>query len=195
MNKPFSQACENNKRAILEILRDVLSDCRSVLEIGSGSGQHAVFFAGEMPWLQWQSSDLNCHLAGIRSWIAQERLANCPPPLALDVSQQQWPQGHDAVFTANTIHIMSWPLVEKFFAGVGRTLPSAGRLCIYGPFNYAGAYTSDSNARFDQWLRQRDPLSGIRDIEALQELAQDHGLALLADHAMPANNRLLVLTR
>ena len=195
MNKPFSQACENNNVPILEVLRSALTDARSVLEIGSGSGQHAVFFAREMPWLSWQCSDLDCHLAGISSWIGEAGLINCPHPLALDVSQPYWPQGYDAVFTANTLHIMSWPLVGKFFEGVGRLLPTAGRLCIYGPFNYSGEYTSDSNARFDQWLRQRDPLSGIRDFEALQELAENQGLSLLADHAMPANNRLLVFIR
>lgn len=195
MNKPFSQACENNKAPILEALRDALSGSRRVLEIGSGSGQHAVFFAREMPWLRWQSSDLDCHLAGIGSWIEEARLSNCPRPLALDVSQRHWPQGHDAVFSANTLHIMSWALVGKFFEGVGRVLPASGRLCIYGPFNYAGEYTSDSNARFDQFLQQRDPLSGIRDFEALQRLADDQGLALRADHSMPANNRLLVFSR
>lgn len=196
MDKPFSQACENNKEPILAVLRRHLGDVRDVLEIGSGTGQHAVFFAAQLPHLIWQTSDLPANHDGIQAWIRSARLGNVHPPLALDVGVQPWPVvSSSAVFSANTAHIMSWPMVEALVAGVGRVLRSGGRFCLYGPFNYGGRYTSDSNARFDEWLRMRDAESAIRDFEAVDRLARDAGLQLLEDNAMPANNRLLVWRR
>ena len=195
-DKPFSQACENNKRPILEVLRRYLGDGGTVLEIGSGTGQHAVFFGAELPDLVWQCSDLPAGHAGIRRWLEDARLPNVRPPLALDVTTTDWTVGPvDAVFSANTAHIMHWPAVESLFEGVGRLLPEAGLLVVYGPFNYRGAYTSPSNARFDQWLKSRDPGSGIRDFEALDRLARRAGLGLQQDFAMPANNRILCWRR
>jgi SAM-dependent methyltransferase len=118
------------------------------------------------------------------------------PPFALHVCKDAWPTArYDAVFSANTAHIMSWPEVECFFAGVGQALDAGGVLCLYGPFNYNRHYTSESNARFDQRLKQRDPLSGVRDFEALQALAGKAGLQLKEDYAMPANNRTLVWSK
>ena len=191
--KPFSEACEQNKQPILAVLQQHFIDVHRVLEIGSGTGQHAVFFAAQLPHLQWLTSEVSELHAGIHAWLAEARLPNVSLPLELDVNQPDWPVEHiDAVFSANTVHIMDWPSVENMFAGIGRVLQSQGVFCLYGPFNYHGSYTSDSNARFDMWLKQRDPRSGIRDFEALNKLAQQHGMRLRTDHAMPANNRTLV---
>jgi SAM-dependent methyltransferase len=193
MDKPFSQACENNKQPILAVLRQAFATVDSVLEIGSGTGQHAAFFTAAMPWLSWQPSDRAENLPGIRAWCSDARLSNLREPIELDVAMPAWPVARAAaVFSANTVHIMDWPAVESLFAGVGALLPGGGVFCLYGPFNYDGRFTSDSNARFDGWLKERDPLSGVRDFEAIEQLAQRAEIALLADHTMPANNRLLV---
>ena len=201
IDKPFAPACERNREPILAVLHDHFSDCREVLEIGSGTGQHAVHFAAAMSWLRWQCSDRAEHLPGIRAWLDEAALANTPPPVELDVSGDAWPRAgtadgrFDAVFSANTLHIMGWPEVEAFFAGVGRVLGDGGVLVVYGPFNQGGAYTSDSNRDFDGWLRARDPRSGIRDFEAVDALARGVGLCLLDAVAMPANNRYLAWRR
>jgi cyclopropane fatty-acyl-phospholipid synthase-like methyltransferase len=192
MQRPFSQACENNQAAILAVIKPLFASVDKVLEVGSGTGQHAVYFAGQMPHLQWQPADQQDYLDGIESWRAFAELPNILPPLVLDVNQP-WPiSSVPAIFSANTVHIMSWLEVEKFFAGLANVLQLGGVFCLYGPFNYQGRYSSDSNARFDQWLLQRNPLSAIRDFEAVDQLAQQAGMTLLADHAMPANNRCLV---
>jgi cyclopropane fatty-acyl-phospholipid synthase-like methyltransferase len=191
--KPFSESCEQNKQPILSVLRHYLPQCTSVLEIGSGTGQHAVFFAEKFPRLIWHSSDLEENHAGIKAWISYSGLNNIQSPLVLDVKQNQWPKIKiDAVFSANTVHIMSWLSVEKMFSGVGRILNPAGVFILYGPFNYHGDYTSESNARFDSWLKNRDPLSGIRHFEALLKLAEANGMSLDHDYEMPVNNRILV---
>jgi len=185
--KPFSEACERNRAPILEVLKRAFANSRRVLEIGSGTGQHAAYFAPELPHLIWQASDVAEHLPGIRQWIPD------PAPVELDVDRE-WPRIQaDAVFSANTCHIMSWPQVERMFAGIGRLRPEV--LALYGPFNYNGRHTSESNARFDAMLRERDPLSGIRDFEKINALAEAQGLTLGEDNAMPANNRLLVFQK
>lgn len=190
--KPFSPSCERNRDPILMVLRRHLAGTRRMLEIGSGTGQHAVHFAAAMPWLAWQCSDRADNLAGMGMWLDGAALANTPPPVELDVDGP-WPcSTFDAVFTANSLHIMGWLQVEAFFAGVGRVLETGGLLVVYGPFNYEGAYTSDSNRDFDAWLKARDPASGIRDFEAVDALARGIGLRLVEDSAMPANNRCLV---
>jgi len=196
MNKPYSQACENNKDPILHKIKDIFLESKTVWEIGGGTGQHACYFAQQLPHLQWQVTDRAENLAGINSWIEVSGLENLPKSLALNVSNEQWPcQEIEALFSANTLHIMSWLEVECFFAGLGRYLTQDARVCIYGPFNYSGEYTSLSNASFDQWLKTRDPQSGIRDFEAIEKLAKLVGLIVKNDFAMPANNRLLVLQR
>ncbi|MDO9467597.1 MAG: DUF938 domain-containing protein, partial [Thiobacillus sp.] len=163
---------------------------------GSGTGQHAVYFAPALPHLVWQTADVPPHHAGIRAWLDDAALPNVRPPLALDANDAAWHGGrYDAVFSANTLHIMSWPEVERCFSGIGAVLESGGALVIYGPFNYNGAYTSASNARFDAWLKARDPASGVRDFEAVDALARAQGLILQQDIAMPANNRTLVWRR
>jgi cyclopropane fatty-acyl-phospholipid synthase-like methyltransferase len=190
--KPFSRACENNRKPILDAIKPLLASSRAVLEIGSGTGQHAAYFAAELPHLQWYTSDIPEYHAGICMWIEDAGLPNLHAPLTLDVLQQPWPEVDvDAVFSANTAHIMSWPMVEALFAGVAKLLTADGQFLLYGPFNYAGNYTSDSNAIFDGWLKARDPESGIRNFEQLQMLADNGGMAFVHDYEMPANNRIL----
>ena len=192
MNKPFSQACANNQQPIAAVLKQLLVDSGSVLEIGSGTGQHAVYFGTQLPQLQWHTSDRVENHPGIHQWLNEAGLNNVHPPLVLDVSQPQWPQVEiDTIFSANSVHIMGWPEVEQLFAGVGRLLPIGGLLMLYGPFNYSNRYTSDSNARFDIWLKQQHPASAIRNFEAVDQLAADIGLRLQHDIEMPANNRIL----
>lgn len=196
---PFSQACENNQQPIFQVLQAALADRQHVLEIGSGTGQHSVYFAPRLPHLLWQTSDLAENHAGIHAWHKQHPAPNLRPPLALDLSQSEWPEMAmpppiDAIFTSNTCHIVAWPLVERLFA-MTEHLPAQGVLAIYGPFNYAGQFTSESNRAFDAWLRGRDVHSGIRHFEDIEALARKHGLALQQDQAMPANNRVLVFRK
>lgn len=194
--KQYSQACEENREPILSVLRETFRSATDILEVGSGTGQHAVYFAAELPHLTWNTSDLSENHAGIRAWVDEAGLDNVCYPIELDVTRDHWPdRQYDGLFSANTTHIMSWPAVEAFFAGVAGVLQTDSSFCLYGPFNYNGDYTSDSNARFDQWLRQRDPASGIRDVDALKQLAESGGLAFREDYEMPVNNRLLVWTK
>ncbi|HEX8755076.1 MAG TPA: DUF938 domain-containing protein [Steroidobacteraceae bacterium] len=194
--KPFSEACERNRAPILEVLRDHFADRRHVLEIGSGTGQHAVHFAAALPQLTWQTSDRAPSLPGIQLWIEESSLPNLPPPIELD-ARGTWPDARfDAVFTANTLHIMSWPEVRALFAALPKVLTADAVLAVYGPFNYGGRFTSPSNAAFDAWIKQHySPQSGIRDFAAVDELARSIGFALVEDRAMPANNRTLVWRR
>ena len=194
--KPFSEACAENQDPILAILRETFSAVGSVLEIGSGTGQHAVYFARHLTHLTWQTSDLRANHPGIHAWLDEAALPNAQPPVSLDVNANPWPvETVDGVFTANTLHIISWPEVAQLFRGVGQVLLPGGVLCVYGPFNYGGEFTSSSNARFDDWLKARDAASGVRDFEAVCALAMQHGLNLTADHAMPVNNRTLVFRK
>ena len=193
--KPCAPACERNREPILAVLHAHFADRRKVLEIGSGTGQHAVHFAAAMPWLSWQCSDRAEYLPGIRLWLDEAGLPNTPEPIELDVTGEWPPRRFDTVFSANTLHIMGWAAVERFFAGIDAVLEADGALAVYGPFNYGGDYTSDSNREFDAWLKARDPRSGIRDFEAVDTLARAAGLALVDDVAMPANNRTLVWRR
>jgi len=214
IDKPFSPSCDRNREPILAVLRKHFSECRRVLEIGSGTGQHAVYLAAAMPWLTWRCSDVADNLPGIRAWLDEVALPNTLAPIELDVTRGSCPtQQFDAVFSANTLHIMGWAEVEAFFTGVGgglddhstsplrdsardeRESGKAGILAVYGPFNYDGAYSSDSNREFDAWLQARDPRSGIRDFGAVDALARAVGLRLVDDIAMPANNRCLVWRR
>jgi cyclopropane fatty-acyl-phospholipid synthase-like methyltransferase len=192
MNKPYAESCDQNRDVILEVIRPLLANRQSVLEIGSGTGQHVVYFARQLAQLQWQPSDKGENLPGIQLWLDEAQLVNVSKPLEIDVTQPLWPDMiFDAVFSANTLHIMHWDEVKAFFKGVAQCLHKGGLLIVYGPFNYNKQYTSESNARFDAWLKNRDPGSGIRDFEALDQLAQQQGMQLLQDYAMPANNRIL----
>jgi trans-aconitate methyltransferase len=191
-DKPYSAACERNRDPILAVLREHFTDRSRVLEIGSGTGQHAVHFAKALPQLRWQTSDVDDNLPGIRMWLDEARLPNTPPPVQFDINGI-WPTGkYDAVFSANTLHIMSWPEVMGLFERLPDLLAADAVVAIYGPFNYDGKFTSDSNASFDAALRSRTAHMGIRDFEAVDALADRAGLRLIADVAMPANNRTLV---
>ena len=193
--KPFSPACERNREPILAALREPFAGRRAVLEIGSGTGQHAVHFAAALPHLTWQTSDVAANLAGIRAWLAEAALPNTPAPLELDV-RGTWPvQRFDAAFSANTLHIMSWPEVQRLFEQLDRVLTDDALLAVYGPFNEDGQFTSESNAAFDASLRERAPHMGLRDLGAVDALARTIGLHRFADLPMPANNRTLLWRR
>lgn len=193
---PFSEACERNKGPILEVLRGSFADSAQVLEIGSGTGQHAVHFAAQLPHLTWHPTERLETLAGLTARIQAEGSRNLMPATVLDVRQPVWPvRSADAMFTANTLHIMAWPEVEALFRGIGATLTPGGVFCVYGPFRRGGRHTSPSNQAFDRMLRERDPASGVRDLEAVTALAAGIGMALAEDHEMPAHNRLLVFLK
>ncbi len=191
--KAFSPACERNRQPILEALAQILNQPALVLEIASGTGQHAVWFARHLGHLTWQPSDLAEQINSIHTWRMEEGSPNLQPPLVLDVCQFPWPlESADAIFTANSLHILSWPAVQLLFAGCGKLLAPGKLLCTYGPFHLHGQATSPGNALFDQLLREEDPSSGIRDLDELIPLALQNGLTLASDRAMPANNRLLL---
>jgi SAM-dependent methyltransferase len=193
---PFSEACERNKDPILAVLRNVFATRAQVLEIGSGTGQHAVYFSEHLPHLVWHPTERLVGLEDLEARVRAASRANLRPPAVLEVTQEVWPlRKVDAVFTANTLHIMSWPTVTALFGGIGDILIAGGVLAVYGPFRYGGTYTSESNQRFDEMLQERDPQSGLRDIEDLKPLAREQGLLLSEDHDLPANNRLLVFRR
>jgi SAM-dependent methyltransferase len=191
--KPFAESCEENKLPILTVLMPLLASADRVLEIGSGTGQHAAYFAARLPYLTWLPSDLPESLSGIRAWAGDAAVPNLLEPLGLDVTASPWAvDAVDAVFSANTAHIMNEPAVVAMFSGVGRILCPGGLFILYGPFNYAGRYTSESNRRFDDWLKARDPASGIKDVRWLGGLATAAGMALEADCPMPVHNRTLI---
>ena len=190
---PYSEACERNKEPILTILQSRFSELTTVVEIGSGTAQHAVYFAGRLPHLTWQTTDQFQYVKGINARLEHEGPDNVLAPLILDVAKQPWPVSvTDATFSANTLHIMSPDHVVHFFKGCGQILKRNGLLCVYGPFKYNGEFTSASNARFDQSLQAGDLNMGIRDFELVNELAEAAGLQLLDDIKMPANNQMLI---
>ncbi len=194
--KPYAKSCDINREPILEVLRDLFSDRKQVLEIASGTGQHAVYFGRALPHLIWQTSELEQNHAGIQMWLDEAQLPNVCSPVCIDANDAHWPVASvDAIFNANTVHIMSSPEVELLFEGFGRVLVVGGILCLYGPFNYDGKFTSESNAHFDVWLKSRDPKSGVRDFETLNALAEKQNMVLLNDIEMPSNNRMLVWQR
>ena len=191
--RPYSPASERNKDPILSVLHPYLARLNSVLEIGSGTGQHAVHLAEHLPHLTWQPSDVGKHHSGIEHWIRDSGLENVRPPLLLDVCVDAWPTASfDAVYSANTAHIMSWREVACMFAGVAKVLAEGGLFLLYGPFSENGAHNAESNRAFDADLRRRNPQMGIRDIVELKRLSESHRLYLKHEHAMPANNRILV---
>jgi SAM-dependent methyltransferase len=193
---PFSEACERNKAPILDVLRSAFAGRTHVLEIGSGTGQHAVHFAAQLTHLTWHPTEQLAYLADLDARVKREGSRNLRPPMLLDVNQSVWPlRMADAIFTANTLHIMSWAEVQSMYRGLDAVLSPGGILCVYGPFRYKGRYTSNSNQDFDRMLQERDPKSGLRDIEEVAALAAQYGLQLRSDHDLPANNRLLEFIR
>lgn len=198
MEIPYSEPCERNKDPILTVLSTHFDSAKSVLEVGSGTGQHAVYFSQHKPHLSWQTSDRSEYLDGIHAQLSVADVGNVVPPIQLDVNQPVWVESgatYDLVYTANTFHIMAEPDVEAFYAGLPTVLKANGKLVVYGPFKYGGKFTSESNAAFDQRLRDRGVGSGIRDVEWLNEMAETCGLVLLSDHSMPANNQCLIWER
>ena len=190
--KPFAESCVQNQDEICTVLKTLLTDKKHVLEIGSGTGQHAVFFAERLPHLIWQTSDQKQYHQGIKLWLDEAGLDNTRSPISLDVSKDKWPELKiDAVFSANAVHIMSWNNVVDYFNYAAKQLKKNGLFILYGPFNHNGEYTSPSNENFDLWLKARDPESGIRDFELLDSLAQKNKMALKHDIEMAANNRIL----
>lgn len=193
--KEFSSSCDRNKEFILEVLKDVLPATGTVLEVGSGTGQHAVYFAAQLPNLSWQPTDLSAHFPSIRAWAREKSLWNLRSPLELDLLSdlKKWPVSTaQAIVCINTVHIVAWRGVVNLFAGAGRVLPPGGLLYVYGAYRYASHPLEPSNESFDQLLRARDPESGVRDFEAVNELAQKYGMTLLCDRSMPGNNRSIV---
>lgn len=190
--KPFSNSSERNQAEICSALEDLLEDKKHVLEIGSGTGQHAVYFAERLPHIIWQTSDQDENHDGIQQWLDEANLENTRPPVSLDVSQKQWPDIQcDCLYSANVVHIVSWENVVDYFDNGAKLLPENGLFILYGPFNYEGQFTSQSNADFDEWLKSENAQSGIRDFEALDELANRNALFLKHDIVMAANNRIL----
>jgi hypothetical protein len=193
MSKPFSEACENNKSPILAVISDYFNKGIIVLEIGSYTTQHVQYFAEHLPGVTWQPSDTPENMPLVTAGLEGVERENILPPLTLDVCDKRWPLTMaEGIFSANTLHIMPEADVARFFRGAGVVLAPQAYLCVYGPFKYNGQYTSDSNARFDDLLKSQDPTSGIRDFETVNALAYKSGMTLVADHAMPANNQLLV---
>jgi SAM-dependent methyltransferase len=190
--RPFAPAAERNRGPILEVLRTAFADRRRVLELGSGTGQHAVHFAGAMPWLDWQATEVEANLPGVRAWLDETGLPNTPPPFALDVAAA-WPAGRwDAAFTANTLHIVPWPAVERLFEALPAALEPGAVLVVYGPFNVGGRFTGPGNEAFDATLRDADPARGLRDLEAVDALARRAGFGPVEVRTMPSDNRCLV---
>lgn len=197
MGQPFSAACERNRQPILQVLKQVITtqDVR-LLEIGAGTGQHAVYFAPEFPWLDWHPTDLGDKLAGMSLWFSETKIPNIQRPVRLDVTTDIFPKlKFDLVFTANTFHIMPWKAGKSLIKLFGNHLREGARVVIYGPFKYHDAFTSPSNEAFDQQLKERDPASGIRAFEDVDRAMVKHGLELVSDIEMPANNRALVYRR
>ena len=193
MTRPYSQACINNRDPILKVIEPLLQDCARVLEIGSGTGQHAIYFADRMRHLTWIVSDLPANHEGINAWLRDADSPNIHGPLSLDVHSPRWQVGSvDAVFSANTAHIMDVNAVQAMFEGTGRLLSDGGIFLLYGPFCRGGQQTSASNLRFDRFLRAQDPSMGIRDLDWLKTMAAETGLCLEEEVAMPANNMILV---
>ena len=194
--KQFAPACERNKEAILAVLREVLPSTGTVLEIGSGTGQHAAYFASHLPHLVWQPTDLLENLPSIRAWRDEAAVTNLREPVELDVASRCWPVKHaDAVVCINTIHIVAWESVVNLLAGVGRLLVAGGVFYVYGAYRYADRSLEPSNVEFDRWLKARNPHSGIRDFEAVNRLAHEAGLSFCGDRAMSANNRSIWWTK
>lgn len=191
--KQNAPATERNRDAILDVLAREFRAVTSVLEIGSGTGQHAVFFAERFPTLRWQTSDRIENHVAINAWVENAGLDNVLPPLVVDVLEvDSVPGDYDGIFSANTAHIMSFAAVIRMFEFVGRVLSAEGLFCLYGPFNLNGEFTSASNAAFDRSLKSQDALMGIRDLEALVDLAGQNGMRELRRYTMPANNMLIV---
>jgi SAM-dependent methyltransferase len=193
----FAPAVARNRAPILAVLERVLPGQGLVLEVASGSGEHAAYFARAMPRLRWQPSDPDPRArASIAAFCAEEGLPNLLPPLDLDAAAATWPiTAADAVICVNMLHIAPWSAARGLMAGAARVLPPKAVLFLYGPYKEAGRHTAASNEAFDADLRARDPRWGVRDLEAVAALARRHGFAHEESVVMPANNLSLVFRR
>ncbi len=193
MNKPCSPSAERNKEPILNVLKEELSSQQSVLEIGSGTGQHACYFSAALPHILWQPTELKENIPAIQQWMQEQHCSNLLEPKILNVDDQPWPyQNIDTCFTCNTFHIVGQSSVKSIFNGCKSVLHESGKLCVYGPFALKGKHTSESNEHFDHQLRASNPNSGIRDLFVLDDIAQQHGFKPHRKLAMPANNFFVV---
>ncbi len=193
MDKPFSQACENNKQPIFQVISTYFKAGDRILEVGSGTAQHAIYFCQLLPEINWTPCETPENMDTLAAGMSGNKPANLMPAEILDVTQQEWPlTGLDGLFSSNCLHIMPEAFNADFFRGAGTVLKAGATLCVYGPFKYHGEFTSDSNARFDRWLKDRDPLSGIREFEKIDQLAKDNDFELIEDRDMPANNQCLI---
>ncbi|MFZ4715493.1 MAG: DUF938 domain-containing protein [Bacteriovoracaceae bacterium] len=197
MNKPFSEACERNQEPILNVLKKhIYPDDRRLLEVGAGTGQHAVFMAPHFPKLDWYPTELQNNIGGIVTWLKEEQISNIKAPTVLRIGKDDFPRlKFDVVFTANTFHIMHWKECKSFIKQLGNRLREGSRAIFYGPFKYDGKYTSESNESFDQVLKERDPLRGIRSFEDVNNAMIKNGFELVEDISMPANNQMLIYSR
>ncbi len=195
--KPVAPACERNQAVILEQLKQQLrAEDRLILEIGSGTGQHAVYFGEHLKHITWQTSDVQSNHPGIQMWLDEAELSNVLSPLGYEIGQTEWPNCQaDVIFSANVLHIISMEMVKQFMRDLGENLRPGNRVMFYGPFKYRDEYTSESNADFDLWLKDKDPKRGIRDFEHIEQMMQQQGFTLVQDIAMPANNQLLIFEK
>ena len=192
----FSQAADNNKSVIAEVLGDWLPVRASVLEIGSGSGQHAIHIGRTLTHVSWQPTEHPDRLEILASNLARYAPSSVRTPLRLDLAEHEWPNcSVDCVFSANVIHIVSEPLGERLIVGGAQAAGANGLFVLYGPFTYHGEFTTDSNRDFDQWLKDRDEKSGIRSIEWVERIAEREGMTLVEDREMPANNQCLIFRK
>lgn len=191
MEKPFSPSCERNKEPIFAVLKELFNDKKlNILEIGSGTGQHAAYFSPRFPNVKWTCSDKNENLNGINSWTS--KIENILPTTRFEIGKDGFPEGlYDVVYTANTFHIMDFEKVKLLIKMLGTNLKNSSMFIVYGPFNYNGNFTSNSNESFDLWLKERDPVSGIRSFEEITDLLNIENFKLIKDYEMPANNRIL----
>lgn len=194
---PFSEACERNKEPILEVLQEVLKPIhRSVVEVGAGTGQHATFFAQAFPHIKWTPTEVYANLPHLNKLVQESGLKNLTPPFKMKVGEDDIPiRTYDVIYTANTFHIMSWKDCKTFMKLMGHRLEKGGLAIIYGPFNYGGKFISKSNEEFDTWLKGRDPASGVRNFEDVNNTMKKNGFELVEDYEMPANNSTLVYRR
>ncbi len=191
----FSNAADNNKQFIADQLQRLISPGARVLEIGSGSGQHAVHCVSQLEDVSWQPADKEPYFEALEQNLGGISLSGLEKPIYLDIAQFDLKGRFEAVFCANVMHIMSADLIPDMMAGVSGLLDSGGLFILYGPYKYAGTFTTESNEKFDRWLKSRDPLSGIRDIDVVRAKAKAQHLEWVDDISMPANNQLLVFRK
>ena len=191
----FSDACERNKIPILKVLNEEL-DSGTVLEIGSGTGQHSVFFSKEIPSIKWYPSDTISNFESLNAFVTNYQNNNLQTPFVIDITQDQWIDFKvDYVFTSNTFHIINNALLTYFFYQCSKVMKSNGKLIIYGPFKFDNQFNSPSNQTFDELLKASDPFSGLKNFEEIINIALKFNLIFSKKYEMPANNNILVFKK